>query len=122
MSFVGNVLGQKGLMMGYSYENTDSLQGPPAIWMLGWGGDNIGPIPTDPKVAATAIRDGNFDWVTATQKWQNAPAVLPNSMYMQGKPSFFGNGQWPWVDPSTGTTYSLPAKARFDAGTPNIVP
>ena len=27
-----------------------------------------------------------------------------------------------WVDPATGTVHSLPAQARFAAGTPNIVP
>jgi len=29
--------------------------------------------------------------------------------------------QQPWVDPSNGATYMLPAKARLDAGTPNAV-
>ena len=28
---------------------------------------------------------------------------------------------WPWVDPTTGATYTLPAKARYDAGTPYTV-
>jgi len=31
------------------------------------------------------------------------------------KPAFFGSNPWPWVDPSTGAVYTLPAKARFDA-------
>jgi hypothetical protein len=37
------------------------------------------------------------------------------------KPAFMGAKPWPWVDPSTGTTSTLPAKARFDNGTPNDV-
>src|SRR5262249_28508128 len=37
-------------------------------------------------------------------------------------PAFFGSNTWPWVDPTTGTIATLPAKARYDAGTPNQVP
>ena len=40
----------------------------------------------------------------------------------QSKPTFFGANPWPWVDPTTGNLSTLPAKARFDAGTPNTVP
>lgn len=120
MSFVGNVLGEQGRMTGWDYENTQGLRGRPAIWMLGW--DDLAPYPVDPDVVSTAVRDGNFDWVTGTQRWQTTPAPLPNSLYMPGKPAFFGANTWPWVDPSTGTTYTLPAKARFDNGTPNTLP
>jgi hypothetical protein len=45
--------------------------------------------------------------------------MLPDSLYLAKKPAFFGNHPWPWVDP-TGTTmvHTLPARARYDAGTP----
>jgi hypothetical protein len=43
-------------------------------------------------------------------------------LYLSSKPAFFGSNPWPWVDPTTGTVQTLPAKARFDAGTPNQVP
>jgi hypothetical protein len=80
----------------------------------------------------TQLRQGNFDWVTGVQTWYTASIgaygpgngvalPLPSSMYLNSKPAFFGSNPWPWVDPSTGTTYTLPAKARFDAGTPNVV-
>ena len=42
-------------------------------------------------------------------------------MYLAAKPAFFGSNPWPWIDPTTGTTHTLPAKARYDAGTPNNV-
>jgi hypothetical protein len=44
-------------------------------------------------------------------------------LYLSGKPAFFGSYTWPWVDP-TGSTqlYILPAKARYDAGTPFLLP
>ena len=40
-------------------------------------------------------------------------------MYLSAKPAFFGASPWPWVDPLAGRTYVLPAKARWDTGTPN---
>ena len=52
---------------------------------------------------------------------RRAPAprtTLPDSLYLTQKPAFFGSNPWPWVDPTTGTVYTLPAKARFEAGTP----
>jgi hypothetical protein len=88
---------------------------------LGW--DDVAPQPYDPKVAATAVREGNWDWAQSKQSWLKAsPTTLPSSLYLSSKPAFFGSNTWPWVDPTTGMTYTLPAKARFDANTPNVVP
>jgi hypothetical protein len=127
MSFVGNVLGAPGQMSGWVYETTGSK---PGIWMLGW--DDVNGF-VDPKVTASAfpgvvIRHGNFDYVTNTVKWDPAIAnhILPNSLYLGQKPAFFDAGRgytWPWVNP-VGTTklYVLPAKARYDAGTPFTQP
>jgi hypothetical protein len=92
----------------------------PAIWLLGW--DDASTQPYDPKTAMTTLREGNWDWVQAKQSWETLTAQeLPSSLYLPQKPAFFGTNPWPWVDPSTGTTHTLPAKARFDAGTPNHV-
>ena len=45
--------------------------------------------------------------------------ALPASLYLSGKPAFFGNLPWPWVDP-LGTTKLgvLPAKQRTSIGSP----
>ncbi|MCL2781626.1 MAG: prealbumin-like fold domain-containing protein, partial [Actinomycetia bacterium] len=84
----------------------------------------VAPYVGDPQVAATAIRDGNWDSVAGRQTWlTGSSAQLPDSMYLACKPAFFPDrDQWPWVDPSTGTTHTLPAVARLDAGSPNLVP
>ena len=76
MSFVGNVLGVSGQMSGWVYET--ALGGRPGIWMLGWDDE------TDPQVAATTFRHGNFDYVTNTVKWDPAFTnhTLPNSLYL----------------------------------------
>ena len=52
----------------------------------------------------------------------NPETQLPNSLYLQSKPAFFGSYAWPWVDPA-GTSNeervkTLPAKARYEAGNP----
>jgi hypothetical protein len=69
------------------------------------------------------IRDGNFDYVTLSVHWHEMPGftgTLPDSLYLPGKPAFFGDCLWPWVDPlGPIKTYTLPAKARYDAGKPN---
>jgi hypothetical protein len=75
----------------------------------------------DPVTLSTVIRGGNFDYVANQVAWTASlqTQALPASLYLKAKPSFFGANQWPWVDP-TGSTqlYTLPAKARLDAGTP----
>jgi acyl-coenzyme A thioesterase PaaI-like protein len=122
-SFVGNVLGVAGQMNGWVYESGNMDQ--PAIFLLGW--DDWAPYPTDPQVAATTIRHGNFDYVTNSVKWDpSLSQSLPSSLYLGGKPAFFNAGSgytWPWVDPTGATKlYTLPAKARFDNGTPFVQP
>jgi hypothetical protein len=51
---------------------------------------------------------------------------LPTSMYLAGRPAFFDAGRgydWPWVDPLGETKlHVLPAKARYDTGTPFVQP
>src|SRR5262249_15096603 len=91
------------------------------IWKLGYDPERWNMYP-DPQVLSTVIRDGNYDFLTNSQRWHNTPGgfSIPSSMYLAAKPAFFGSNTWPWVDPSTGATYTLPAKARFDANNPNM--
>ncbi|HUB13741.1 MAG TPA: hypothetical protein VMB34_17465 [Acetobacteraceae bacterium] len=120
-SFIGNVLGTPGHTSGWSY-NCSSNTGTPCVWLLGW--DNLPHEHDDPNVAATAIRDGNFDYLTNTVTWAAGDTVhaLPSSLYLTRKPAFFDAGRgytWPWVDPIRSPhIHQLPAKARYDAGTP----
>jgi hypothetical protein len=128
-SFIGNVLGTPGHTGGWVY---DAIGGPntfpPAgVWMLGYM--DISPQGYDPKVAGTAIRDGNFDYLTNAIHWasNDTPHALPNSLFLTQKPAFFDAGTgyiWPWVDPTGAKVqlHTLPAKARYDAGTPFTQP
>jgi hypothetical protein len=135
MSFVGNLLGRSGQMTGWHYtdpamacdangNNCTGLSNAWAdqdIWKLGV--DHAGhspPMNPEQGVLATVIRDGNYDYLTNSQRWHNTPGgfAMPNSMYLTAKPAFFGSNPWPWSDPATGAMYTLPAKARYDAGNP----
>ncbi len=84
------------------------------IWKLGYAPGAWGQLP-DPKVRSTVLRDGNFDFLTNTVKWDRVPVALPNSLYLTEKPPFFGNLPWPWVTPTGAIkVWTLPARARFD--------
>jgi hypothetical protein len=141
-NFVGNVLGMQGqVLLGYDsnscfddHQNAfdfEVLSGFPssnqvAMWYMG---DDQSHVNIDGNWAwvattyQTQLRQGNWDWTTQSQTWLGiggtqssplgTPQAIPNSLYLTSKPAFFGSNPWPWVDPSTGTTYTLPAKLRF---------
>ena len=123
---------------GFQFENlggSSSFQNPVIMWQIGSyqaSVNSTGSWSWVNDTYTTQLRQGNWDWQTRSQSWLGlggtqtipfgASQTVPNSLYLTSKPAFFGTNQWPWVDPSTGATYTLPAKARFDAGTPNVVP
>jgi hypothetical protein len=131
-SFIGNVLGRSGKMAGWHYTdlamscdtdgnnctgNNNNWTGL-SVWRIGYDPERWGMYP-DPKTLSTVIRDGNYDFLTNSQKWHSTPGgfAIPNSLYLNARPSFFGSDPWPWVDPANGSLAILPAKARFDNGT-----
>lgn len=136
-SYVGNVLGTPNKMTtaaggteNWSYEGFDIFD-PPCVWLLGWEPPIHGsydPNINNPAWPGAMIRDGNYDYLTNSVRWHGkagpvgggTPAPLKNSWYRgDTKPAFFGSLTWPWVDPIGATkTFTLPAKARYDAGTP----
>lgn len=125
-NFVGNVLGSPGMTPRPTYEDTYPYSlGEVTIWRFGEPESIPGLNGTDPRVGGTVLREGNYDFSTNSVRWNGSAQTLPNSLYLKGKPAFFGNCQWPWVDPN-GTTklHVLPARARFDAihfgGDPNV--
>jgi hypothetical protein len=128
-TFLGNVLGTQGQTIppvrsqntgqpgpfDYGTGVTDSpwLHNVTPMWQLGW--EPTFSQPQDQSVISTAIRDGNFDYVTNQVHWDRAAQPLPSSLYLSGKPAFFGSNTWPWVDAVGATkTYALPARQRFD--------
>ena len=74
-------------------------------------------------------RTANWDWSQSAMisydinagsggaTHQTFTGTVPNSLYRSAKPAFFGSTDpWPWVDPTTGTTYTLPAMYCFQNG------
>lgn len=132
-SFVNNVLGMSGRMSGWSLEHTTIFDSK-SVWMPGWAPTAANATP-DPNVKDAAfdgamVRDGNYDYLTGLRLWHGKggtassshttpPAVsaMQDSWYAPSKPAFFGSNTWPWVTPEGATkTFTLPAKARWDAG------
>jgi len=115
-ALIGNVLGREGEMDGWSYEWVErsifKLGYAPALWDQGVFQD------ADPKVLATVLRDGNFDYLTGLAHWDRPVQPLPDSLYLTAKPAFFGDLAWPWVDALGAVKVGLlPARARYDHGT-----
>ncbi len=143
--YVGNVLGLSGVTTttrGWVYScafvggGPSVGQGNACIWMSGWvGGEGT---QADPHLqnGAYIFRHGNYDYVNASiVDWAAGYSqALPSSFYLTAKPAFFSAGvctyPWPWVTPNGSSPIQqnscggsgLPAKARFEAGTPFAQP
>jgi hypothetical protein len=136
-NLVGNVLGFRGQSLlsynqdGYSYAQTEwsyetvgrfPKNGEVTMWSI--GSQQAGGWTWVPTTYQTQLREGNWDWVTRSQRWHGiggaagsgTPQAIPDSLYLKGKPAFFGSNPWPWVNPSNGTVGTLPAKACFEQG------
>jgi hypothetical protein len=136
-NFVGNVLGFKGQSLlsyeqsGYSYAQTgwkyeelegfsSASRGEVTMWSI--GAQQAGGWTWLPTTYQTQLRQGNWDWVTRSQRWHGiggavgagTPQAIPDSLYLTAKPAFFGSNPWPWVNPSNGAVGTLPAKACLE--------
>jgi len=111
-AFIGNVLGEAGRMAGWESNDTLPWNTQPAIWRLGYD-PGAWHLPADPRVLATATRDGNYDYVTGATWWAAGARTLPASLYLTAKPAFMGTRPWPWVTPEGATKLgTLPAAER----------
>ncbi len=115
MNVVGSVLGTPGrsnryeVLPGQPYDDwTDYV-----IWTLG-----VGSGVEDPNVAATLLRHGNYDFVTASVVWDaNIPDhSLPDSMYLDAIPDWWClETPWPPIGPDVvGYHNKIPAQRRFE--------
>jgi hypothetical protein len=100
-SIVGNVLGSTGFETSY----TTSTSGTRSIYGL------------DPAIATSTLIHANWDSVTNGVVWNGADdRVLPGSLYLTGKPSWWGSLQWPAIGPDVSPMY--PAAPPAGTGTP----
>lgn len=153
-AYVGNVLGLSGFTTtanGWVYFRCansacgNAAQSQNTIWGSGWTGSEFDFNGNPDKNldgtngAPFLFKNSNFDYVTnGIPAAENPPTgfsgSLPNSMFLNSKPSYFTGitctYSWPWVTSQT-TPFvltnscggsSLPAQARFKAGTPFAQP
>jgi hypothetical protein len=141
-AFVGNVAGFAGIQscaVGAFVYGANSTNANKSIWISGWVGfEWPGPDANLTGVSHRFLhKHGNYDYVNASiaDYATGFSQAMPNSYYAGAKPAFFGPGAsctypWPWVTPAGGSQIQtnscsgsgLPAKARFDAGTPFVQP
>jgi hypothetical protein len=138
---LNNVIGGKPFTTaanGWHYNSCTQLTCNFNIWAAGTptGGSGYDSNLYYGNANSWLFRDGNYDFYNAAVVWANGIHSLPNSLYLTSAPSFFStvascSYPWPWVTPTgpnplqtasgSGSclAYSgLPAKARWDAGTP----
>ena len=126
MNVVGNVLGTVGWHTNYAISVTSPLSdndGSRSIYKFGFTDDSGSTAFGDPKVQSTALIHGNWDAVTKTNGgivWDPTISThtLPASLYLSGKPSWWGNASWPPFDPANplASATNLPAAYRFIFG------
>jgi hypothetical protein len=126
--FLGRFGGLKGgysyAQTAWSYETLPSFPKDGEVTMWSIGSQQAGEWSWVPTTYQTQLREGNWDWVTRSQRWHGiggavgagTPRAIPDSLYLTAKPAFFGSNRWPWVNPSNGTISTLPAKACFEEG------
>jgi hypothetical protein len=132
-NMIGNVLGQSG------YHSTYAAVNDVSIYMLGKSPGSG--VASDSLVATTMMRWGNYDTVTAGNKFDAAEVPsglssysnsvpgdnnLPNSFYLAAKPSWYGSVTWPSIGPDVtggnisnlgGHAYKIPARVCYESAT-----
>jgi hypothetical protein len=110
---------------GWVYESGDL--DTPSLYKFGW--DDWAPYPIDPKVAQTAVRHGNYDYLNNAVRWDPglprahaAQLAVPEPearVLLRGQGLHLALG-----GPHRTTTQlsSCPAKVRYDAGSPFVQP
>jgi len=116
MNVVGNVFGTLGHSDTYQLALARRRHVERTIYELGYAtiGDD-GPD-GDANVEATLLRHGNFDYVSRSVVWApNIPErVLPASLYLTQKPTWWGPLPWPPFGPDLNPIVNkLPAQVRF---------
>lgn len=123
-NIVGNVLGTSGKPTMYQVAPNGDGYTPPeyvsyttkVIYMIGvdWQGAGA----HDSGVEPTLLRHGNYDYVNNGIIWDSSIAnhTIPNSLYLTGKPTWWGTEPWPPIGPDLAPMVSnIPAKTRYEA-------
>ena len=127
-SVIGNVLGTAGWQTAYEAEGIDFSEKARNIYRTGYdaGTSDIYATGNDHAVFETLFRHMNYDYYNNSIKYcsdagepgcqgGDGSHILPSSLYLPSKPSFFGNLPWPPIGPDVNPmTGTIPAKARYE--------
>jgi hypothetical protein len=102
---------------------TRQYEGTYYLYSLGYGEavDSGSDGTESAKPFSTGLFHGEFDIVSNVVNWASSlPQVLPSSLYLSGKPAWFGNAHWPPIGPDVtggpgpgGHAYLIPAEACY---------
>jgi len=121
-NIVGNVLGTVGMETAVDAPNGYPYGGK-YIYRLGnTDANDNSTAGNDTTVAATILRHGNWDSVTRGVLWQSgiSDRTIPSSLYLTGKPSWWGSSPWPAIGSDLNPTVGrIPAEVRHHSGIVN---
>jgi len=141
---IGNVLGTNSYHTRYESFPTDATNCDRSIFAIGWGGNcGGGGLANKPDTRTSLFRWGNYDTVndasrflasevpSAASNYPNAvPSdnILPSSLYLPGRPAYFGSTPWPAIGPDVtggpdstvgGHAHKIPALVCYES-TPKV--
>jgi len=139
LNIIGNVLGEPGFSSVYQTSLGVSLTSG-TIYDLGSGNtEGSVVVPSDSMVAKTLMRWGNYDVVNNAVQWNASEVpsglnkfgnpvpgskVLPASLYLTIKPSWWGTMPWPAIGPDitggditgvAGHAYRIPSEVCYES-------
>ncbi len=128
-NIIGNVLGNPGVEVSLHANGGTYGTQTRAIYRI--GATSAGDGSNDPDIVASTILHGNIDWVgvsasTPNLRWEPeiSDHVIPQSLYLFAKPSWFGSVTWPPIGPDVtggnnqntpgGYVHKIPAQLRYE--------
>jgi hypothetical protein len=116
-SFIGNILGSPSWTTGtVTASTTCSSQGLSVKTAFRFGCDGNPGNYQNSDSLTTAIRHGNYDYITdGVANWDGgADHTIPESLYYVTKPAWYGGCVWPPINPVAPTVSYIPAKLRYE--------
>jgi hypothetical protein len=122
INVLGCVLATPGVTGVYEPSSISTWGTKTYTWLLGYNpaGGYSTATPSDPLVASTLIRHGNYDYISGSTHWDATITnhAIPTSLYLTGRPTWWGGSPWPPIGPDVaGYTNAIPALSRFWAAT-----
>jgi hypothetical protein len=115
-NFAGNVIGQAD--QSWTAFEDNGIRSHSGTYVYNWGYSSDGDTDSDdPNSKSSAWRHGNYDYAGKSIVWNpsNPDRLLPKSLYLSGKPGFYGDFPWPSIGPDLNPMVNiLPAKKRFE--------